>query len=130
MKKLVSLIWVCMFMVVPASVATIESGAQFETRCGWFDNPTPGNIWLHDKDGEWTIGEQGRYQVEGDWDWPVFKSREWVKTNGDYGYGCVCINAKVDHKTRRVLQIKSVHSRPLSSCRQDRSLKKWEETIK
>jgi hypothetical protein len=130
MNKLVIMICVCLFMAVPASIATTESGAQVEKRCGWFDNPSPGNIWLHDKDGEWTIGEQGGYQVKGDWDWPAFKPEEWVKTNRNYGYGCVCINAKVDHKTHRVLQIKSARSRPLAACRQDQSIKKWEETIR
>jgi hypothetical protein len=32
---------------------------DFETRCGWFSNPTPANIWLYDRDGDWTIGVQG-----------------------------------------------------------------------
>ncbi len=130
MKKLIFLICVCMVTAIPAGVATGETGAGLETRCGWFDNPSPGNIWLHDKDGEWIIGEQGRYQIEEDWPWPVFKSTEWVKTNGNYGYGCVCISAKVDHKTRQVLQIKSARVRPLAACRQEPALKKWEESIK
>ena len=26
---------------------------------GWLQNPTPGNWWLVDRDGEWTIGTQG-----------------------------------------------------------------------
>lgn len=26
-----------------------------ETRCGWYWNPTPGNLWLMDKDDTWTI---------------------------------------------------------------------------
>ena len=34
---------------------------KFETRCGWLANPTPANYWFYDKDGEWTIGEQGGY---------------------------------------------------------------------
>jgi hypothetical protein len=130
MKKLIFLIIVCVFMAVPANLVIAETGQKFETRCGWFDNPSPGNIWLHDRDGEWTIGEQGRYQIEEDWPWPVFKPNEWVKTNGDYGYGCVCINAKVDKKTHQVLKIKLVRVRPLAACRQDPALKKWEESIK
>lgn len=51
----------------------VEAPPQFETRCGWFSNPTPANIWLYDRDGEWTIGVQGGYQVEGEWPWPQFK---------------------------------------------------------
>src|SRR5260370_26458049 len=72
-----------------------SSDKGFETRCGWFSNPTPANIWLYDRDGEWTIGVQGGYQVEGDWPWPVFKRGQWVAPNaGDYGYGCLCIRLR------------------------------------
>lgn len=98
---------------------------RFETRCGWFSNPTPANVWLFDRDGEWTIGVQGGHQVEGDWAWPDFKPRQWVRTNVNYGYGCACLRLRVNKETRNVLEIKSARARPLSACRQDRSLKKW-----
>jgi Protein of unknown function (DUF4087) len=101
---------------------------QFETRCGWFSNPTPANISLFDRDDEWIIGVQGGYQVEGDWDWPEFKPRQWVVTNaGSHGYGCACLRLRVDRDSGHVLEIKSVRARPLAACRQDRSLKKWKE---
>jgi hypothetical protein len=45
---------------------------------------------FYDRDGEWTIGVQGGYQVEKDWEWAAFKRGQWVKTNaGSYGYDCV-----------------------------------------
>jgi hypothetical protein len=106
-----------------ARASSVPSG--FETRCGWFSNPTPANIWFYDRDGEWTIGVQGGYQVEGDWPWPHFKRGQWVKTNNDYGYGCVCMQMRVNKETREVLEIKSSRARPLASCRKDRSLKRW-----
>lgn len=102
---------------------------QFETRCGWFSNPTPANIWLYDKDGEWTIGVQGGYQAEGDWDWPNFKPRQWVKTNVHYGYGCACLQVRVNKQTHEVIEIKSARARPLAVCRQDRSLKRMERQL-
>src|SRR5215831_2681773 len=68
-----------------------SAGARFETRCGMFENPTPANISLYDRDGEWIIGVQGDYQVEGDWPWPAFGPKNWIKVNGDYGYGCACL---------------------------------------
>jgi hypothetical protein len=105
------------------------SDAEFETRCGWFSNPTPANIWLYDRDGEWTIGVQGGYQVEGDWDWPEFKPKQWVETNGHYGYGCVCMQMRVDKETRQVVEIKSSRARPLSVCRKDRALNKWKGSL-
>ena len=111
--------------VVGESTEYVTSDVQFETRCGWFSNPTPGNIWLYDRDGEWTIGVQGGHQVEGDWDWPVFKSKQWVQQNGHYGYGCACLQLRVDRCTYTVQAIKSSRVRPLASCRHDRSLRKW-----
>lgn len=49
--------------------------------------------------------------------------KEWVKTNGNYGYGCVCIDAKVDKKEKRITEIKKALVRPLSACRNDKNLK-------
>src|SRR5687767_11933600 len=103
---------------------------QFETRCGWFSNPTPGNVWLNDRDGEWIIGIQGGYQTEGDWDWPEFKKGQWIRTNaGSYGYGCACLQVRVDKETNRVLEIKGARSRPLAACRKEPSLKKLERML-
>jgi len=113
----------------PRPLEGSAAASQFETRCGWFSNPTPANIWLYDREGEWTIGVQGGYQVEGDWDWPDFKPRQWVKTNGNYGYGCACLQLRVDRETHRVNEIKSSRARPLAACRQDRTLKKWKRLL-
>ena len=101
------------------------SDGKFENRCGWFDNPTPANAWLEDKDGEWEIGIQGGYQAEGEW--PDFSDDQWVKTNVNYGYGCACLKVTVDHKNRRVLKIASATAKPLSACRKDPALKKRSE---
>ena len=95
----------------------------FEMRCGWFSNPTPANAWLYDREGEWTIGVQGGHQADGDW--PNFKPGQWVRTNGNYGYGCACMQLRSDKQTRHVLEIKSARARPISQCRRDPALKKW-----
>lgn len=133
------LIFVCCLLLVAVIVVTgratqprapYAAAAQFETRCGWFSNPTTANIWLYDRDGEWTIGVQGGYQVEGDWDWPDFKPGQWVKTNGNYGYGCACLQTRVDNETHHVLEIKSSRALPLATCRQDRSLKRWKSMFR
>ena len=42
-----------------------------ELRCGWFENSSPSNASLTDRDGEWTISIQGGYEAKGDW--PTFK---------------------------------------------------------
>ncbi|HWS55442.1 MAG TPA: DUF4087 domain-containing protein [Pyrinomonadaceae bacterium] len=100
-----------------------RAGAEFETRCGWFENPTPANASLLDRDGEWVVGMQGGHQAEGDW--PHFGPKQWVETNGHYGYGCACLRLRADPESGRVLEIESSRARPLSACRRDRALKRW-----
>lgn len=99
------------------------SATDFETRCGWFSNPTPANAWLWDREAEWTIGVQGGFQAEGEW--PTFKPTQWVRQNRNYGYGCACLQVRVDKQTHEVLEIKSSRARPLTQCRKDPALKKW-----
>ncbi|HEY3579992.1 MAG TPA: DUF4087 domain-containing protein [Pyrinomonadaceae bacterium] len=95
-----------------------------EMRCGWFSNPTPANASLYDRDDEWIISVQGGYQAEGDW--PEFSPKQWVETNVHYGYGCACLSVQVDHSNNRVIKIESARARPLSTCRRDRALRKWD----
>jgi hypothetical protein len=91
-----------------------------ELRCGWFENPTPGNAWLVDGDGLWLIAAQGAHQAEGDW--PSFAPERWVSTNGHYGYGCACVQMVVDPVEQTVQRILSSHSQSLESCRSDPAL--------
>jgi len=103
--------------------AEIDKFTPLETRCGWFSNPTPANAWLNDRDAEWLIGAQGGYQAVGDW--PDFQPRQWVETNLHYGYGCACLRVRVNHETHEVIEIVRARPRPLSDCRNDRSLRRW-----
>jgi hypothetical protein len=95
----------------------------FETRCGWFSNPTPANASLFDRNAEWIIGVQGGYQAQGDW--PDFGPGQWVETNVHYGYGCACLRLRVNRESHEVIEIESSRARPLTVCRRDRSLKRW-----
>lgn len=104
-------------IVEAAPVVRIAS----KTRCGWFSNPTPANAWLNDRDGEWIIAVQGGFQAEGDW--PDFKPSQWVKTNGEHGYGCACMNVIANRSEMHILKILKAWPRPLSACRKDKSLK-------
>ena len=124
---------ICLFMLFGNGQPRMsnETVADFETRCGWFTNPTPSNIWLYDREAEWTIGVQGGYQVPGDWPWPKFKGGQWVVTNaGNHGYGCACLQLRVNKQTHEVVEIKSSRARALAQCRQDASLKKWNRMLK
>ncbi len=91
-----------------------------ELRCGWFDNPTPGNAWLTDRQAQWVIGIQGGHQADGDW--PDIPDAQWVFTNGHYGYGCACLRVLVDPRTHEIQRILHATARPLKACEQDRTL--------
>ncbi|MGN2248023.1 DUF4087 domain-containing protein [Frateuria sp. GZRR35] len=118
-----TLLTICVLWML-ASGCSAAAAAKPQTRCGWFDNPTPGNAWLHDRDGEWTIAIQGDYEAQGDW--PQFKDSQWVPVGWSHGYGCACMKAVVDTKTQRIVSILSAHARPLSVCRKDPALKEPE----
>lgn len=117
-----SLICAALLLAAQPKAAAVATAAA-ETRCGWFDNPTPGNASLHDRADQWIVGVQGGHQAEGDW--PSFGPKQWVETNGHYGYGCACMTVEVDRESGRVLEIKSARARPLSACRRDPALKRW-----
>ncbi len=119
-----------LLLAEPAVAATApdNQGAAFQRRCGWFENPTPANATLTDRDGDWIIATQGGHQAQGDWS-PVFAAGQWVATNGQYGYGCACLSMKVDASSQEVIAVKDPKARPLAACRADRTLagKPWEE---
>ncbi|AZO80941.1 MULTISPECIES: DUF4087 domain-containing protein [unclassified Bosea (in: a-proteobacteria)] len=110
-------------------IATAQQPGR-EQRCGWFDNPSPGNAWLHDKDGRWTVAIQGDYQAEGDWP-PVYKTGELRRQgNGNYGYGCACLTVKVDAAEKKILEIFSSKGQSLATCRKDRALSTVEKRLR
>lgn len=103
-------------------VPSTTGATALETRCGWLSNPSPGNVSLQDRDGEWLISQQGSYEAQGDW--PDFPPAKWVSSgNGSYGYGCACLKVRSDHAQRRILEIASATIKPLSACRRDKRLK-------
>ena len=93
-----------------------------ERRCGWLDNPTPGNWWLTDAHGEWTISTQGGAEARGMERLPDMSGRDWVRTNGSYGFGCACMTAHSRRSAMQIVRIVSATRRPLSACRADRAL--------
>lgn len=94
--------------------------ASTQRRCGWFENPTPGNATLTDRDGEWEIASQGGHQADGDW--PEFSDTQWVETNGHHGYGCACMSVTVDRQSRTVLSVAKAAAKALIACRADKRL--------
>ena len=98
------------------------AGPATERRCGWIDNPTPANWWLTDRHGEWLLSSQGGYRARGMDNMPDMTTRGWVRTNGNYGYGCACMSVRTDRRNARVTQLISARPVPLAQCRSDRAL--------
>jgi hypothetical protein len=46
-------------VVLGLALTALPGPVQAEERCGWLENPTPGNFWLKDPHGLWTISAQG-----------------------------------------------------------------------
>lgn len=119
-------------LLIASTNVTAQSSneEEFKLRCGWFENPTPANYWLYDRDDEWIFGVQGGYYLE-DFEIPSFKKGHWVEgPNGSYGYGCACFEMRVEAETKHVLEIRKSYSKPLSACRKDKALKKkWDFSL-
>lgn len=99
------------------ALPTVAAPAKVERRCGWFENPTPANATLTDRDGTWEIASQGGYQAQGDW--PAFNGQQWIQTHNHYGYGCACITASANRKTARLDNLTQAKVQPLATCRAD-----------
>lgn len=121
MRMAALLVAACVLWPGPAPAAGGEPSRPL-LRCGWFDNPTPGNAWLIDRDAQWVVGVQGGHQAEGDW--PEFRPNEWVSTNRSYGYGCACLRVVADPETHQIQRILSAKPRPVAACKNDPALAK------
>lgn len=101
-----------------------------ENRCGWIQNPTPGNYWLDDRDGTWIILSQGSAEEPlGMENFPDISTGDYVAANGNYGYTCGCIQAETEGDPSdmgRITAIYSVKLLPLNKCLADRDLPKPE----
>lgn len=104
-----------------------NSVGAVEKRCGWLQNPTPGNWWLNDSRASWTISAQAGYRAKGIDSIPDITLKEFVKTNGSYGYGCACMDVTTDQKKRRIISIQGFQQLPLKVCQADKSLLRWQK---
>jgi hypothetical protein len=102
--------------------------AQAETRCGWYHNPTPGNVFLEDADGQWWMSTQGNAPAPGFEDayTPAFDDRLRIDYAGEitqrYGFSCACADGKF--KNGEALLIARLTEIPLARCEADPKLPK------
>jgi len=109
------------WVLAAVAVGDVHAAGHPRTLCGWWLNPTPQNVWLIDRSGEWTVSVQGGHAASGTW--PDFADRQWVVTSsGMHGYGCACLHAVVDVTSRNVEAIRLARVRPLRACRSDSQL--------
>lgn len=123
MKLLMSLLVLILSASAQAGFTLSKSPAA-RNICGWIDNPTPGNYWITDSVGEWTISAMNGYHAQGDVA-PQDDDNEFVKTNGYYGYYCGCVKATTTDSRahgRRIAKIFSSRVLPLSKCLNDAKL--------
>lgn len=95
--------------------------ASAEMRCGWLENPTPGNWWLVDKDATWTLMAQGGYEADGMDMIGDISAGDYVATNGNYGYACACLDVMTD-ASNRVTMIHGFKQLKMSKCTNDKAL--------
>ncbi|CAH0308700.1 hypothetical protein ROS9278_04837 [Roseomonas sp. CECT 9278] len=93
-----------------------------ERRCGWLDNPTPGNWWLEDREGRWELSTQGRRMPPGMDPVTDMTARDWVRPHGNYGYGCACLTVLAEPGTRVVSRVVRAEQLPVARCAADRAL--------
>lgn len=107
------------FPLVVMLMAGLPLAGTAETRCGWLDNPTPGNWWLTDSEGQWTLATLGGDAVPGMENMPDMTAGEWVLRNGSHGYGCACALLVTRLSDRKVLRIGWVKQLSLETCNTD-----------
>jgi len=96
--------------------------ALADERCGWLENPTPGNWWLKNADGVWIISAQGGPYAEGAEKLPEPTPGQFVATNGHYGYSCACVSGNFDGRTQSVTRLDATRVLALSVCQDDKTL--------
>jgi hypothetical protein len=109
-------------VVIGLGSAAPVGAALAEERCGWLENPTPGNWWLKDARGVWNISAQGGPYAEGVEKLPEAAPDRFVATNGHYGYSCACVTGVFDDQLERISRVDSGRVLPLSVCRNDKAL--------
>jgi Protein of unknown function (DUF4087) len=103
------------------SALSLSASAEAENRCGWIQNPTPGNWWLTDAQGDWTIMTQGSYEAEGMDQIGDISAGDYIATNGNYGYGCACMDVESDGQGT-ITRINSFRQLRLAKCERDSAL--------
>ncbi|MGY4749817.1 DUF4087 domain-containing protein [Pannonibacter sp. Q-1] len=114
---------------VAASLLAAPASAAPENRCGWIVNPTPGNWWLTDRDGDWILATQGSdREALGMENIGDISAGDYRAVNGNYGYACGCMKVETEKEdgTQFITAVYSFRQLKLAQCDKDKSLPKVE----
>ena len=115
--------------ILALAAALVAPALQAETRCGWYANPTPGNVILTDADDSWWLATQGMEPTPGLWEAygaDMDERSEWILNNGNYGYRCACAEGDFGPVgSSEAYVIRKLTPLPLSRCEADPALLPW-----
>jgi len=121
--KSMMLILSLMIMTGPVYSQTDSFGVS---SCGWLENPSPANIWYTDISGQWMIAQQGKAGLSDDQMNQLYLAMsnkdEFVKTNNNYGFSCVCLKMDVDSNAQRVSKVYQAKQVLLKQCLENNSI--------
>jgi hypothetical protein len=110
---------------LPLCLAFTAAEAAPENRCGWVVNPTPGNWWLTDRDGDWILATQGSdREALGMENIGDISAGDYKAVNGNYGYACGCmkVETEVSGGQRHITAVYSFKQGKLAQCAKDKAL--------
>lgn len=122
--------WICW---IALSLCLSTTASALEKRCGWYQNPTPGNHWFMDRHAKWIIAAQSQDLENNFWHAErkgpdLWKTQDWVKP---YPNVCGCfegtfgeISAGESVYTRwgTIIHIETVEHLPMERCEDDPNL--------
>ena len=109
-------------IIVGLMMSASQCPVLAEERCGWLENPTPGNWWLKDAHALWIIATQGGPSAQGIEKLARPTPDRFVAANGQYGYWCACLSGSFDVHAQALTRIDKASTSPLSVCRDDKAL--------
>ena len=122
--------WIC---GVVLSCCLSTTALAWEKRCGWYQNPTPGNHWVLDRHAKWVMSSQGK-DLENNFGYAerkgpdLWKTGDWVKPYPDV---CGCLEGTFGEISEgdsaytswgTIIHIETIEHLPIERCEDDPNL--------
>jgi hypothetical protein len=109
-------------LVIVLALSACSRPTDAGERCGWLENPTPGNWWLKNSPALWIISAQGGRYAGGAEKLSEPTPERFVATNGHYGYLCAGVSGIFDDHAQLMTRLDATRVLALSVCRDDKTL--------